>query len=103
MLDLFNLYITSSNLPSNVTVVCFDDLLAFKNVDVDKAIYTFPYPIKETEKYGIISYKAFYFAHFTKGDKSKRSIKKANVICLYHENYDVKNNELFINCQKEPK
>lgn len=91
LLNLFNLYTHSLNSATDLTVICFNDLTAFQNCDMKKAIFKFPYPKmdNDTEKYGSYPILAFYYTHF-------RNKKTASTIVLYNNDFIVKDNKLCI-------
>lgn len=99
LLNLFNLYTHSLNSATDLTVICFNDLTAFRNGDMKKAIFKFPYPkmdydtteesYNDTEKYGLYPITAFYYTHF-------RNKKTASTIVLYNNDFIVKDNKLCI-------
>lgn len=95
-LNLFNLYTHSLNSAEDLTVVCFNDLTAFRNSDMNKAIFKFPYPKmdNDTEKYGLYPITAFYFTHF-------RNKKTASVIALYNSDFIIKDDELYVETSEE--
>lgn len=93
-LNLFNLYTHSLNSATDLTVMCFNDLTAFQNGDMNKAIFKFPYPENETEKYGVYPITAFYYTHF-------RNKKTASVIVLYNNDFIVKDGELCVTTLEE--
>lgn len=103
-LNLFNLYTRSLNFATFLTVICFNDLTAFRNGDMKKAIFKFPYPkmdydtteelYNNTEKYGLYPFKAFYYTHF-------QNKKTASTIVLYNNDFIVKNNRLLVATSEE--
>lgn len=93
-LNLFNLYTHSLNAATDLKVVCFNDLVAFQNGDMNKAIFKFPYPKDETEKYGVYPITAFYFTHF-------RNKKTASVIALYNSDFIIKDDKLYVETSEE--
>lgn len=95
-LNLFNLYTRSLNSATVLTVICFNDLTAFRNGDMNKAIFKFPYPKmdNDTENYGLYPIKAFYYTHF-------RNKKTASTIVLYNNDFIVKNNKLLVATSEE--
>lgn len=95
-LNLFNLYTRSLNSATVLTVICFNDLTAFRNGDMNKAIFKFPYPEmdNDTEKYGLYPIKAFYYTHF-------QNKKTAPTIVLYNNDFIVKNNKLLVATSEE--
>lgn len=96
LLNLFNLYTHSLNSATDLTVICFNDLTAFRNGDMKKAIFKFPYPKmdNDTEKYGLYPIKAFYYTHF-------QNKKTASTIVLYNNDFIVKNNKLLVATSEE--
>ena len=94
-LNLFNLYTRSLNSATVLTVICFNDLTAFRNGDMNKAIFKFLYPKmdNDTEKYGLYPIKAFYYTHF-------QNKKTASTIVLYND-FIVKNNKLLVATSEE--
>lgn len=95
-LNLFNLYTRSLNSAIFLTVICFNDLTAFQNGDMNKAIFKFPYPFQDndTEKYGLYPITAFYYTHF-------QNKKTASTIVLYNDDFIVKNNKLCVATSEE--
>lgn len=95
-LNLFNLYTRSLNSATDLTVICFNDLTAFRNGDMNKAIFKFSYPKmdNDTEKYGLYPITAFYYTYF-------RNKKTASTIVLYNNDFIVKDDKLCIATSEE--